>query len=215
MFDTFLFRAHAHRLTGGFPGNPRLIDAWLASNKAPADAADQAAQQLAIRQEFNPEDTHTTIFWRAPDGSPEYESRAMKAAIKEAANILGSTASRSGVLDVKNFRSKLAERVFVDPRIGGCPIICGCGETHQPGDILHLTERPIQVMTMQGPRTSLKAVEYATDVPLQFNIRILRDGIVKETHLRTILEYLQDGGLGADRSQGSGTFDLIDFEQIA
>lgn len=204
----------AHRLTGGTPTSEKLIEAWLSTSRAPAEARRHAERQLQLQGDL--EAQHAVVFWRYPiDGTPAYESRAFKAALKEAANILGSSGTRDGVLNVKNFRSKLAERVFVDPRIGGAPIHCMCGQEHDPKALLHLEERPIQVMTMQGPRTSLKRVEYALEVPIAFTIRLLDDGIVKESHLRTILEYLQDGGIGADRSQGSGTNELLSFEQMA
>jgi hypothetical protein len=211
MWTTYIFEARAHRLTGGFPANPRLIEAWLSKNQAPEEAYAAAGEQLAVIEAIEPEETHATTFWRDGEGRPTYESRALKAAIKEAANILGSSAKRSGLVDTVNLRSKIAERVFVDPRVGGYPIVCGCGEEHGTG-LLHITERPIQVMTMRGPRTSLKRVEMAFEVPLKFSIRVLDDGMIGKAELDLIFEYLQDAGLGADRSQGSGTYDLLRFE---
>ncbi len=68
---------------------------------------------------------------------------------------------------------------------------------------------------MQGPRTSIKRAEYVEDVEMRFTLRVLKDNLVTADHLRTILEYMQVGGIGSDRSQGSGTFALMDFRQTA
>jgi hypothetical protein len=208
MWNSYQVELTATRLTGGFPANPRLIESWLSSKKAPKEALDAAKVQLERLAEIDLEETHMVVFWRDRNLVAHYESRAFKAALKEGANIL------KGMLDVKNFRARLAERVFVDPRIGGCEIRCRCGEAHHPEDFFHVEERPIQVMTMQGPRTSIKRVEYALEVPISFRIRVLNDGVIQESQLKTILEYLQDNGIGADRSQGSGTYSLERFEPI-
>jgi hypothetical protein len=76
-------------------------------------------------------------------------------------------------------------------------------------------EKPISVMTMQGPRTSIKRAEFVENVPLHFTIRVLKDNLVTVEHIRTLLEYMSVGGIGSDRSQGSGTFLLRGLKQTA
>lgn len=183
------------RLVAGIPANPKLMQAWLEANEAPAEAG---SDQTAMIERLDPEETHAVVFYRDEAGRPSYESRNFKAALKEAANILKGP----GLLDVKNFRSKLAERVFVGPRTVTLDVPIG------------KAERPISVMTMQGPRTSIKRFEYADNVTLSFILRVLKDGVVKESHLLAMLEYLEEGGIGADRSQGSGTFHLVEFKAV-
>lgn len=238
LWDIYDVEIMVERLVGGIPANERMMQAWLeakaARMKAPmpimrklveanvattVEAA--AAEHVAMREELDPEDTHAVVFFRAPDkanlfpGSarwpeeelerwlaqsrPCYEGRNFKAALKEGANILGTTSKRTGILEVANFRSKLAERVFVMPKY--VPILAE----------VKRDERPISVMTMQGPRTSIKRFEYVEDVRLSFTLEVLRDGMVLGEHLEQILTYLQRGGIGADRSQGSGTFELLKF----
>jgi len=46
---------------------------------------------------------------------------------------------------------------------------------------------------------------------VEFNIKVLTDGLVKFDHLKILLEYAQDNGLGADRSQQYGQFDLLEL----
>jgi hypothetical protein len=235
MWDRYTVSVRCDRLVGGIPANEKMMRAWLdakgAKIKAPAvmpaelrdqrlpvTPAEAAADQIAMREALDPEETHAVVFYRAPGevhhsfsipehnawqaaGRPCYEGRCFKAALKEAANILGTTTKRQGLIPVSNFRSKLAERVFVMERL--VPILVP----------VQVDERPISVMTAQGPRTSIKRYEYACDVELRFTIKVLEDGIVEQRHLEMILDYLQDNGIGADRSQGSGTFQLTEFRR--
>lgn len=196
MWKEYDLELRVARLTAGIPANPKLLQAWLETNEAPAEAI---VDQKAMVARLDPEETHAVVFYRDETGRPCYEGRNMKAALKEGANILKSS------LNVKNFRSKLAERVFVHPQL--IPLC----EVKEIPDFVRRDERPISVMTMQGPRTSIKRFEYVEDVTLQFLVKVLDDDVVTEAQLVTILEYLQEGGIGADRSQGSGTFELIHF----
>lgn len=190
------------RLTAGIPASPKVLEAWLNATKASAAAA---ADQTAMIDRISEEERHGVVFYRDVQGRPCFESRGMKAAFKEAANILKA----STLLDQKNFRSKVAERIFVGPPL--IPLVDGAGHP----SVIQRAERPLTVMTMQGPRTSLKGYEYAEAVDLRFLIKVLNDGLVTEEHLVTMVEYLQDGGLGSDRSQGSGTFQVIQFSPLA
>ncbi len=219
LWDEYSLTIRVDRLVGGIPSNPLLLQAWLeAKRPAPGAekiAATQAASDGALslpgdiegdvtamleRAELDPNETHACIFYRDSKGRPCYEGRCLKAAFKEAANVLGSSAKRAGLLDVANFRSKLAERVFVVERL--VPL----------EDVQVMTfEKPISVMTMQGPRTSIKRAECVEDVKLTFTIRVLRDHLVKQDHLLLLLEYMSQGGIGSDRSQGAGTFELLDL----
>ncbi len=181
-------RIKVDRLVGGIPANPKLLDAWLEANGAPpeAKAEQQAVQAMLADQEV---EQHTSAFARDADGRPCYESRAMKAALKEAANIL-----KDGPLGIKNARSKLAEQVFVGPKL--VPI----------DTPIHVSERVIHVMTRMGPRDSLKRFEYTEGCTLRFDVRSLISGVFGLEQLQLLIAYLEEGGLGADRSQGSGTF---------
>lgn len=190
LWNHYSLALQVDRLTAGLPANPKLLQAWLEVNNAPAEAT---ADHEARLDRLDPELTHGLVFYRNLAGAPCYEGRCMKAALKEGANILKT------ILDIKSFRSKLAERVFVGPKL--VPIDAP----------IQTDERPLSVMTAMGPRTSIKRFEYADNVRLDFTLRVLTDGVVKEAHLRTILEYLQENGIGADRAVGSGTFKLLSF----
>jgi hypothetical protein len=44
---------------------------------------------------------------------------------------------------------------------------------------------------------------------------VLKDGLFTEEILRTLLEYGQENGLGAARSQDEGKYDLVSFTRRA
>lgn len=68
----------------------------------------------------------------------------IKGFLKHAANVMKEN------LKLKNLRSKIADRVFIDPR----KIYF---DKHEPDGVF---ERPLRAMTMQGPRVSLARSDY-------------------------------------------------------
>ena len=98
-------------------------------------------------------------------------------------------------------RARVAERIFVVEKL--LPFV---PEKTEPDDML---ERPIHVMTAQGPRDALKRTDVLIDVEILATVRVLNDGMVTPDVLKTILDYAVVNGLGADRSQGMGTGDYV------
>jgi hypothetical protein len=137
--------------------------------------------------------------FKTREGMLVLESRCVKAMIKECANILKGPK----ILDVKNFKSKIAERVFVEPS----EIVLG----KEPSG---WDKRVVHVMTAMGPRSSIKLYDYFAEPEIEFRLKVLKDALVTEDHLRTILEYAQENGIGADRSQGFGQFDLLEMTKL-
>jgi hypothetical protein len=206
MWDFYEVEIEVHRLVAGLPGNPKALNAWLERNRAPIEAL---PEMQAMQERLEPEETQMMVFYRNPDGVPCFEARNLKAALKEAANILGSSQKRTGILRTLNLRSKLAERVFVAHRYNG-----GVEYDLMPiKTSIQAASRPISVITPQGPRTSIKHFEYAENVHLNFELKILQDHLVSDSDVKACLDYLQDAGVGADRAQGAGQFKLLKFEK--
>lgn len=200
------------RLTGGLPAHEELLGAWMESRNAkpltPPDVAARtsepidrvAAQEARVAELADDEEIarrHTVVFARDAGGLPAYEGRQFAGALKEAANILKKP------FDVNNFRARLVERVFVCEHYASFP-----------SEALSIEERTISVMTRQGPRTSIKRSEVATNVQIAFTLHVLADGIVKPTFLEQMVLYTCLNGLGADRSQGSGRCRMVDFVRV-
>ena len=204
LWDYYVLEINVHRLAAGIPQSKNTMGAWLDAKAArissvgeavgaPSTAAAVAADQVAMLDRVEAEENRSCIFYRDTDGRPSYEGRCLKAALKEAANIL-----KDG-LGKKAWRSKLAERVFVLERT--VPITVP----------VTTEQRVVHAMTPMGPRTSIKSFEVAENVPLTFHLRVLKDAVVDEADLQLLLEYSSINGIGSDRSQGWGTFDLISF----
>lgn len=136
------------------------------------------------------------------------ECRQVKAAVKQSASVLGITRKKTGSKQI------LAEGGEVKALDGGDRLYLG--KTEPDG----FEERPIHVMTAQGPRTALKRVDYCENVKLEFEIWILRTNAQEKRHigedeLVTILTFMQENGVGADRSQGGGKMDVVEFTKVS
>jgi len=182
-----------NRIIGGIPKNPEMIKAWLQSRglgdleeKTKAELADQLTE--GQWQGFKKDDNGLYI-----------EARQVKAMLKEAANIVRHVIKFKGPM-----RARLAERLFITPN----HISLTCQEA--TGSI----EKPIHVMTRLGPRTALKRSDYVQRPKLKFTLWLLDDGMFDRSHLEHLFNYAGEAGLGADRSQGEGQFDLLCLEMM-
>lgn len=207
-FDQYAVRIRIADIVGGKPATPEMIAAWVdATNKKKnADErkkiVDAHLETLADLTEEKA-DKQSVVFARV-DGELAIEGRQIKAMLKEAGNIIKTIAPGEPIAALK---SKVADQVFVAEEY------IKLGRT-EPDD---REERPIHVMTAQGPRTSIKRVEIVRDVEIGFTVRRRRGrdkGSVPEKVLLGILDYAQQVGLGADRSQGRGMFKVLSVEKL-
>ncbi|MGH9266831.1 MAG: hypothetical protein ACRD0D_01500 [Acidimicrobiales bacterium] len=193
-------------LVGGTPKNPELIRAWHAARwpagtgrlglgdpATPEEATERTIQALGAGVDDDPAAAMWSGFVEV-DGTPALESRQVKAALKEAANILRDQEEFYVRGKPIFLRSKLAEQVFVLPKV--LPLT-GKVETR---------EHPVHAMTRQGPRTSLKRVDYIRTAGLAATLAVAGLGTFTEDRLRSLLDYAAINGLGAERSQGHGQF---------
>lgn len=205
-FDSYRVTIKLKNIVGGKPATPELIEKWVAATnkeKSSEKRAEIVNAHLETLGDVTDEkmEKQTTVFARVND-ELAIEGRQLKALLKEAANIIKSI----GPDDVKNLRSKVADQVFVDEEY----VLLGRTEPDK-----HL-ERPIHVITAQGPRTSIKRVEIVEGATINFTVKRRRGRdkqSVPETTLMAILDYAQSIGLGADRSQGFGLFEVISVEK--
>ena len=184
------------RIVGGIPKSKEMIEGWLTARDKP-ELIDQTVQEMGNQLNETIETMWTGF--KSDDEGLYIEGRQIKAMFKEAANIIRRAIGFDGFM-----RARVAEKVFITP------------------DRVHLgvkeptgwEEKPIHVMTRQGPRNALKRYDYVDQPRITFRIRVLDDGTITEEHLRALLDYAQEGGLGADRGQGMGKFDVVEFKEI-
>ena len=191
-------------LVGGIPRHPEIVRRWQEARwpaggdeKAGKTVDDATVETVAALGDQAMSDEEVAGIWTGfveHDGGLALESRNVKAMLKESANVLRSVVKVRG--KTIPLRARLAERVFVSPD----RISLGRVEPDET------VERPIHVMTRQGPRTALKRTDVCHKVELECRLQVLDDGIITEDVLRAILDHASVNGIGTDRSQGNGTF---------
>ena len=218
LFTTYACEIHFRgKLLGGIPKDPHIIEGWLRSKAGISDTDEVRLAMLRTLVELGAEVTpdmsydqlvdaskslaavkNTNGFKRNADGL-YIEDRQIKAAIKEAVNIL--YAGDRWDKTKKGPRSFAAERVFIRP-----PEVA-LGRTEPDGVELLM----VHASTPMGPRSSLSYHEYVNQARLSFEVQVARDQIEHE-HWSEIWELCQENGLGACRSQSYGRFDVTRWE---
>jgi hypothetical protein len=207
---------HVNRLAGGIPKHPDLVKSWqeakwptgkvandlAAEGITPETAADKTLEELGDNA-LSEEEIDKVWTGFAMDGDKiVLENRNIKAMFKESANIVKDMPVAYVGGKKIALRSKLAERLFPQPV--WIPIL---DDIHPDLPVaVQSVERPIHVVTRQGPRTALKRVDIVNRARLVCQLKVLNDKMITEGHLRAILDHASENGVGTDRSQGCGTF---------
>jgi len=194
------------RIVGGIPKSKEIITSWIKAQTGFDDEITQ--QQIAeatdeMKEQIVDEKVAKSWMGFKSDGNGLYiENRNIMGMLKESANILKGIKGGESLINQKALKARLVERVSVTER----RIYLGVKEP------TGYEEVPIHVMTRMGPRTSLKRFDYVEKPEIEFTLEVLDDGIITEERLRTILEHGERLGLGADRSQQEGKFEVIRFD---
>lgn len=195
------------RLCGGVPKNKDLIKNWVAATTGFNDA------QTEVQTQEHLDAMTADVAEKSWNGFPSDErglylyARQVKALFKECATMLRLTTDRRG-------SKQILQHGFEVKSLDGRDRV-HLGREKPDGD----TEQPIHVQTPQGPRTALKRVDYVEGASVEFEVWVLatehgETRHVGEDEIRAMLTFGQENGLGADRSQGSGKFDVVDFEVV-
>jgi hypothetical protein len=201
------------RLVGGIPVLPEgqranAYESWARGQGVEPSDAEELADKLAEDPDMpvaaeEIEGLHTGF--RADEKGIYIEARQVKAMIREASQRLGL------IKRVRGTRQVIQHDVHVRAKDGTQKLYFGM-ERPTGTD-----QRAISVVTRQGPRTAIKTFDFVQEGELEFVVRVLAggvgDGLVGEDELQAIMELGGELGLGADRSQGEGTFDVLSFEQ--
>lgn len=195
------------KLCGGMPKNPEMLRAWIASTTKHDDEKTTAQEKEAREALLQPTEEKSWNGFPSDDRGLFVWSRAVKALFKECASMLRVTVQKIGSKQILQHGFEIkgpdkADRIYL-------------GKKEADG----FDEGPIHVDTAQGPRSAIKRVDYVTDVKLTFEVWVLTTAAAEKRHvgeeeLRKMLTFGQENGLGADRSQGHGKFDVIEFERI-
>lgn len=193
------------------PKNPKDIEAMLIA-RAPSDPQlkrrieagevitplPELAEEVGEEVEGAAEVERGYATFKRDEQGLYYEARCVRAHIKDCANIL------QAMLETKALKSKVANRVYVEP----AKIYLDKG---QPDGN---ETRIVHAMTMKGPRSSLKTIDYVDQPVLKFRLKVLDDGVIDRHTLAKIFEYGGEHGMGQERSQDWGKYELVRLEEV-
>ncbi len=193
------------------PKNPKDIEAMLIARspsepglKKRIEAGEQVtpipelAEQVAEEVEASKEVERGYATFKKDDKGLYYEARCVRAHIKDCANII------QGFQGITALKSKVANRVYVEP----AKIYL---EKQEPDGN---ETRIVHAMTMKGPRSSLKTIDYVQEPTLKFILKVLDDGVIDRDILEAIFEYGGEHGMGQERSQDWGKYGLVKLEEV-
>ncbi len=216
-------------LRGGVPSDPKVAEGWIRTKFGDKDAVirelveetiaarlgggEPADRAVAVEQAIaEVADTRCLNgFKRTPDGELYIEARQIKAMIKEAANIRWAK-GRWGPTS-KGTRSWFAEHVFIPD----APILI----RDENGKLRTFVDEVAQDFVHSRFGAAIKYAETVWNATVQFTVNAdwdldaerAKDGEPRSWgHLWVTAE---QQGLGADRSQGFGAFQVTRWERIS
>ncbi len=207
------------KLCGGLPADPELQRRFLEGRKPkhkPPDGMSitEIAQELAETIEDS-EEPGLNVFQRV-DGKLVVGMRTLRAHWKD----MGGKLSRLyvGKLDTgKSFNVKVKDSIYYPPQVKWVTILHKDGKpfTEPTGTY----DKPIHIITRQGPRSAIKTIEFVDEAFLQFQLYVLTtptrivEGkevpgkpIINEADLETIFQYGSVHGYGPERGDGEGKY---------
>jgi hypothetical protein len=209
LYDTYRAQIRMRdMICGGMPKNPELLKTWIASTTEHDDETTTAQEKEARESLLQPTEEKSWNTFPGDSRGLFVWSRQIKALFRECATMLLITTQKRGSKQIFQHGFEIKGVEGFDDRIY-------LGVTEPTG----MYENPIHVQTPQGPRSAIKRVDYVHRPKLTFDIWVLTTAAaekrhVGETELRHMLTFAQENGLGADRSQGRGKFDVLEFQRI-
>jgi hypothetical protein len=214
LYDVYSVRIRIREaLHGGKPKDPALLESHI---KRKTGFEDEATRKLIEQAEEGapepaPGDLDVTIEKSASrflsDERGLYvETFQIKAMLRQSGSMLGLYKKKRGSkqvcaegLEVRGLEHE--RRVYL-------------GKSEPDGT----REATVHAMTPKGPISGIKHTDYVGPVELAFEVWILKTAAAETRHvgkddLVEILTFGQENGIGADRSQGFGKFDVIGFSK--
>ena len=219
------------KIMGGIPKSDDVIEAWLMANlkdkSRVAELVDETKEAMKTGKEPTMADIDEmkkavwTGFKSDKKGGLYIEGRQVAALLKEAANVLKNKWNLSA------FKARVAERVFVREERIYMAKDKPDGSVTQPVFMIHAT----------GPATALKKMDYVERPVLKFGLQVMAEPLITKGTVRfdgvgdaektpqkinihahayipALFEYGQNLGLGADRGQQHGRFQVIKCEPV-
>lgn len=211
LYDTWRVKlVFREKLCGGIPRNAETIKSWVESKTG---FKDEKAEEMTKEAIEAMKEQLTESSWNGFKQDVAHglyiEPRQVKAMLRESCTTLGIFKKQRGSkqiyqhgLEVKGVQHEQPSRIYLD-------------RLKPDGQ----DEGPIHIMTAQGPRSALKRLDYVEKAVIEFDLWRYKTHANETRHIShdnfvRILTFAQENGLGADRSQGHGKFDIIEFQQV-
>jgi hypothetical protein len=205
------------------PKNPKDIQSML-EHRMPTEAALKkrvsAGENIVPVEELlatvtdevgatEEEERGWATFKKDEKGRLYYEARCIRGHLKDCSDQV------KDILGIKALHSKIANKVFPQPeRIYLRKIVDGKVDPAPLSEVDGTETRFVHAMTMKGPRSSLKMIDYVENAVLQFELKVLNDGVITWDVLDTIFQYGATHGAGQERGQDFGRYELTKLEEI-
>jgi hypothetical protein len=178
-------------MLGTVPKDPEVYKNYIESKKP------EEIQEEEYKTVESAEERGWTGFHKDNQGYFIYDYM-IKGFVKNAGNILKNQ------LEVKNFKSKIQNFLFINPR----KIYFA-----KPSEEFEVFERPLRAMTAQGPRVTLARSEATkSGLKISFEIEILKNSEVTEKKVKQLFEYGERVGLGQFRNGTYGNFKVVKWK---
>ena len=162
------------------------------------DLVDEVVEKVGATDEAEEEELkYGWATFPRDDNGLYYEGRCVRGHLKDCANQVKDAIKP----EVRALKAKVANKVYVMTDI--IPLMA---DGAQVQEIAGTVQRFVQVMTRQGPRSTIKYVDYLEKPVLTFQLNVLDDGIITDDILNFIYEYGSVHGMGQERSQGWGRY---------
>lgn len=227
------------KLCGSVPGDPDLIEPWLKARmprKAPANATPIADIVEEVKETIQPiddaeepeEEPINRLVFQQAGGRPDdraclvVRAGTIKSHMKDCSRQLyWHHPAFSKRENQKVFYNRVANGIFMASDTYWVPIL-----KNVPTDAVHAPDgyepvvepegpwqKPIHVQTRQGPRSTIKVVDYVMGARFDFRITVL-GGCVTEDDLRKLFDYGGRHGYGGERGDGEGRYKLTLLELV-
>lgn len=195
------------RLYGGTPKTKKMLEKWIESRTKHSDDLTRGQIEAAVEVMGEEATERSWMGFQEDSNGLFIDTNNIKAMLKQGGSMLGLFMKKRGTKQI------MCEGMEVKSLDGGTRLYF---EREEPDGYI---EKPIHVMTAQGPRTAIKRADFLEDVKLSFEVWVLTTSASEVRHvgraeLVHVLTFSQENGLGADRSQGAGKFDVIDFQRV-
>jgi hypothetical protein len=219
------------KICGGTPYDPKVIAAWIRARTGHDDAVTTGQIEQAVK--LSPKEEAEAKLEGSWNGFPQDENglfvwaRQIKAMFRESATMLKVTTEKRGSkqviqhgFEIKAMPGTQTSRIAVKDE--GGELLSPSSDRIYLGRTKpdELDEGPIHVQTAQGPRNALKRVDYVSRARLAFEVWVFGTAPAETRHLgqddiEEMLLFAQENGLGADRSQGQGKFNVLKCERVS